>query len=187
MRVYSSGKDAFILSKKTKEPRKISHPTSVGGLAINPKGKRLAATHYNGVSLWWLAAQDGQPTVLEWKGSHLQVAWSPDGDYVLTAMQEVQDGISGSAALDRALDQARLAVASAQRVLQLATDRYEGGAAAYLDVITAQQSLLASERQDVQIHGQQLTLSVALVKALGGGWIVLAPGLEHKAAANPPG
>jgi WD40 repeat protein len=88
VRAYSSGKDAFILSKKTKEPRKISHPTSVGGLAINPKGKRLAATHYNGVSLWWLAAQDGAPTVLEWKGSHLQVAWSPDGDYVLTAMQE---------------------------------------------------------------------------------------------------
>ncbi len=88
VRAYSSGKDAFILSKKTKEPRKISHATSVGGLAINPKGKRLAATHYNGVSLWWLAAQDGQPTMLEWKGSHLQVAWSPDGDYVLTAMQE---------------------------------------------------------------------------------------------------
>jgi WD40 repeat protein len=57
-------------------------------LAINPKGKRLAATHYNGVSLWWLAAQEGTPTILEWKGSHLQVAWSPDGDYVLTTMQE---------------------------------------------------------------------------------------------------
>ena len=88
VRVYSSGKDAFILGKKSKEARKITHPTSVGGLAINPKGKRLAATHYNGVSLWWLAAQDSPPTVLEWKGSHLQVVWSPDGDYVLTAMQE---------------------------------------------------------------------------------------------------
>ena len=40
-----------------------------------------------GVSLWWLGAE-GAATRLEWKGSHLQVMWSPDGDYVLTAMQE---------------------------------------------------------------------------------------------------
>jgi outer membrane protein, multidrug efflux system len=89
---------------------------------------------------------------------------------VLTAMQEVQDGISGSAALDRALDQARLAVASAERVLQLATDRYEGGAAAYLDVITAQQSLLTTQRQQAQLLGQRLLVAVFLVKALGGDW-----------------
>jgi multidrug efflux system outer membrane protein len=61
---------------------------------------------------------------------------------VLTAMQEVQDGITGSAALDRALAQARLAEQSALRVLQLATDRYEGGVADLLDVITAQQAVL---------------------------------------------
>jgi outer membrane protein, multidrug efflux system len=89
---------------------------------------------------------------------------------VLTAMQEVQDGISGSAALDRALDQARLAVASAERVLQLANDRYEGGAAAYLDVITAQQSLLTTQRQQAQLLGQRLLVAVFLVKALGGDW-----------------
>ncbi len=88
VRAYASGKDAFILGKKSASPRKVTHASSVGGLAINPKGKRLAATHYNGVSLWWLAAQDGAATTLEWAGSHLQVAWSPDGNYVLTAMQE---------------------------------------------------------------------------------------------------
>ena len=87
-RAYASGKDAFVLGKKQKEPRKISHETSVGGLAINPKGKRLAVSHYNAVSLWWLAAKDGLPQVLPWKGSHLQTTWSPDGDYVVTAMQE---------------------------------------------------------------------------------------------------
>ena len=88
VRAYASGKDAYVLGKKDKEARKLTHPTSVGGLAINPKGKRLAATHYNGVSLWWLASKDSEATRLEWKGSHLQVSWSPDGDYVLTAMQE---------------------------------------------------------------------------------------------------
>lgn len=88
VRAYASGKDVYVLGKKSGEPRKLAHATSVGGIAINPKGKRLAATHYNGVSLWWLAAQSGEATRLEWKGSHLQVVWSPDGEYLMTAMQE---------------------------------------------------------------------------------------------------
>jgi outer membrane protein, multidrug efflux system len=89
---------------------------------------------------------------------------------VLTAMQEVEDGITGSAALDRALVQARLAEQSAQRVLQLANDRYEGGATTYLEVITAQQSLLGAQRQVAQLLGQRLLVAVLLVKALGGDW-----------------
>ncbi|MEO7007961.1 MAG: efflux transporter outer membrane subunit, partial [Caldimonas sp.] len=89
---------------------------------------------------------------------------------VLTAMQEVEDGITGVATLDSASTKARTAVASAQRVLDMATARYEGGAATYLDVITAQQSLLASDRLAAQLHGQRLLTSVFLVKALGGGW-----------------
>ncbi|HEY2606213.1 MAG TPA: efflux transporter outer membrane subunit [Paraburkholderia sp.] len=88
---------------------------------------------------------------------------------VLNAFQQVQDGITGLSVLDGAAKQSHEAVGDAQRLLSLATDRYSGGLVAYLDVITAQQSLLTSERQDVQIHGQQMTLSVALVKALGGG------------------
>ncbi|NKJ46920.1 RND transporter [Burkholderia sp. SG-MS1] len=89
---------------------------------------------------------------------------------VLNAFQQVQDGVTGLSVLDGAAKQSQEAVSDAQRLLSLATDRYSGGLVAYLDVITAQQSLLNSERQDVQIHGQQMTLSVALVKALGGGW-----------------
>jgi outer membrane protein TolC len=89
---------------------------------------------------------------------------------VLVAMQEVQDGISGSAALDRALAQARLAEQSALRVLQLATDRYQGGASTSLDVITAQQALLNSQRQVAQLLGQRMLVAVFLVKALGGDW-----------------
>ena len=58
-------------------------------------------------------------------------------------MQEVEDGITGLAALERADRQARTAVETARRVLELATARYEGGATTYLDVITAQQALLA--------------------------------------------
>lgn len=89
---------------------------------------------------------------------------------VLTAMQEVEDGVTGSAALDRALVQGRQAVASANRVLQIATDRYEGGATAFTDVLAAQQSLLTAQRQQAQLVGQRMLVSVFLVKALGGEW-----------------
>ncbi|MBL8644606.1 MAG: WD40 repeat domain-containing protein [Rhodospirillaceae bacterium] len=88
-RAYASGKDVFIQGKKKgDEPRKVTHASSVGGLAINPKGRRLAVSHYDSVSLWWLATKDGQAQALPWKGSHLQVTWSPDGDYVVSTMQE---------------------------------------------------------------------------------------------------
>jgi NodT family efflux transporter outer membrane factor (OMF) lipoprotein len=89
---------------------------------------------------------------------------------VLTAMQEVEDGITGMASLERAYNQALLANASASRVLDLATARYEGGATAYLEVITAQQALLNSERLAAQLLGQRLLSAVFLVKALGGDW-----------------
>ena len=85
-------------------------------------------------------------------------------------MQEVEDGITGLASLERADAQARIAVETARRVLELANARYEGGATTYLDVIVAQQALLSAERQAAQLGGQRLLTSVFLIKALGGGW-----------------
>lgn len=93
---------------------------------------------------------------------------------VLTAMQEVQDGLTGSANLARAAGEASAAVRSAQRVVDLANDRYAGGLATYLDVVTAEQALLANQRLQVQINGQQVLTAVYLVKALGGGWDALS-------------
>ncbi|HXZ08951.1 MAG TPA: efflux transporter outer membrane subunit [Paraburkholderia sp.] len=105
---------------------------------------------------------------------------------VLNAFQQVQDGVTGLSVLDGAAKESKDAVSDAQRLLALANDRYSGGLAAYLDVITAQQSVLTSERQDVQIHGQQLTLTVSLVKALGGGWDVGTPvGQQAPSQAQP--
>jgi len=89
---------------------------------------------------------------------------------VLTAMEEVENGITGLASLERAEIQANASVRSAQRAFDIASDRYKGGVDTYLDVITAEQSLLTNQRQAVQIQGQQFTTAVFLVKALGGGW-----------------
>ena len=89
---------------------------------------------------------------------------------VLAAMEEVENGITGLASLDRAVGESNAGVDSAQRAFDIANDRYKGGVAIYLDVLTAQQTLLSNQRQAVQIHGQQFLTAVYLVKALGGGW-----------------
>ena len=94
---------------------------------------------------------------------------------VLTAMEEVENGITGLSTLERAEIQADASVRSAQRAFDIATDRYKGGVDTYLDVITAQQTLLTNQRQAVQIRGQQFSTAVFLVKALGGGWSRPAP------------
>jgi outer membrane protein TolC len=87
---------------------------------------------------------------------------------VLLAMQEVEDGITGLTALRRASQQAATARAAAQRVLDMTRARYDGGLSPYLELVTAQQALLLSERQSVQLLGQELVTTVFLIKALGG-------------------
>ena len=89
---------------------------------------------------------------------------------VLTAFQQVEDGLSGLNALSQANSSQNAAVADARRALELANNRYLGGVTSYLDVITAQSALLTNERLATQLLGQQMVTSVYLVKALGGGW-----------------
>jgi NodT family efflux transporter outer membrane factor (OMF) lipoprotein len=89
---------------------------------------------------------------------------------VLTAFQEVQDGLAGLEVFNSAAKSQNAAVADSQRALGIAMNRYQGGLVTYLDVVTAQQNLLSNERQETQIRGGQLVTSVMLVKALGGGW-----------------
>lgn len=83
---YSIGKDVFAGNGKGKETG-ITVASSARGLAFAPKGYRLAISHYNGVTLWFPNV-DGKPEFLEWKGSHLDVVWSPDGRFIVTSMQE---------------------------------------------------------------------------------------------------
>ena len=128
--------------------------------------------------MWTLGAQVGQ-VVFDGGRRKANVNFASAGyaqaqanyrQAVLNAFQQVQDGVTGLSVLEAASKQAHAAVVDAQRVLSVANDRYSGGLVAYLDVIDAQQSLLTSQRTEVQIHGQQMALSVSLVKALGGGW-----------------
>ena len=89
---------------------------------------------------------------------------------VLTAFQQVEDGLSGLAFLNEAAKTQEAAVTESKRALDIANNRYVGGVTTYLDVITAQSALLANQRLATQLLGQQMTTSVYLVKALGGSW-----------------
>src|SRR6516225_1773708 len=82
---WSAGKTAFVQGK---DLRSLDAPSTVGGLAFLPKGFRLAIAHYNGATLWFPNAPQSTPENLEWKGSHLGVTVSPDGRFLVTAMQE---------------------------------------------------------------------------------------------------
>jgi WD40 repeat protein len=84
---WSAGKQAFVRTGKG-DMREFEAPSSVGGLAFAPKGFRLAVSHYNGATLWFPNAPNATPEFLAWKGSHLAVTFSPDGRFLVTAMQE---------------------------------------------------------------------------------------------------
>ena len=83
---YAAGKEATIIDGATRTA--FAHSSTVGGLAFDAKGRRLAAAHYDGVSLWWAKASGQDAKQLKWKGSHLGATWSPDGRFLVSTMQE---------------------------------------------------------------------------------------------------
>jgi NodT family efflux transporter outer membrane factor (OMF) lipoprotein len=89
---------------------------------------------------------------------------------VLTSLQEVEDNLAALRILADESDAQRLAVSAAQHELELALQRYQGGAVGYLEVVTAQSTALTNERTAIEIARRRLDASVLLVKALGGLW-----------------
>jgi outer membrane protein TolC len=89
---------------------------------------------------------------------------------VLTGFQEVEDNLVALRLLSRELEQQEAAVKSSERTLSLANERYKSGIDSYLNVISAQTTLLTNQRTAVNLRMQQMTASVELIKALGGGW-----------------
>jgi outer membrane protein TolC len=89
---------------------------------------------------------------------------------VLGAFQDVEDSLAALRLLEDEAKTQDAAVASAQHSLELSTNRYKGGVATYLEVITAQSIALTDQRVAVEISGRRMTASVSLIKALGGGW-----------------
>jgi NodT family efflux transporter outer membrane factor (OMF) lipoprotein len=89
---------------------------------------------------------------------------------VLTAFQQVEDNLAALRILSQEIKQQDTAVNSAQRNLQLAMQRYQAGIDPYLNIITAQTTLLTNQQTAVNLRRDQMTASVQLIEALGGGW-----------------
>jgi WD40 repeat protein len=85
--VAAIGKEAAVF-REGREAHRFAYPSSIGGLALDAKGRRLAASHYGGATLRYALMGDDKGTTLNWAGSHLAITVSPEADYVITAMQE---------------------------------------------------------------------------------------------------
>jgi WD40 repeat protein len=88
---FSAGRDLHV--RDAADPafaRTFTHEKSVSDIAFDPKGRRLAVATYGGAWLWYARIADQKPAKLAWAGSHVTLAWSPDGKFLISAMQENQ-------------------------------------------------------------------------------------------------
>jgi NodT family efflux transporter outer membrane factor (OMF) lipoprotein len=89
---------------------------------------------------------------------------------VLTAFQQVEDYLAAVRILSQQILKQQQAVASSEEALKLEIARYETGVDPYLNVVTLQTTLLSNQETLASLHVQEMTSSVTLVEALGGGW-----------------
>jgi NodT family efflux transporter outer membrane factor (OMF) lipoprotein len=89
---------------------------------------------------------------------------------VLTAFQQVEDGLAEVRILSKETQQQQQAVTSSQTYLKLEEARYETGIDPYVNVLIAQTTLLSNQQTLNSLQVQQMAYAVALVEALGGGW-----------------
>jgi NodT family efflux transporter outer membrane factor (OMF) lipoprotein len=106
---------------------------------------------------------------------------------VLTAFQQVEDNLAALRVLAEEAQAQDSAVKAAEKSLDLSVNRYKGGIATYLEVALAQAAALANQRTSVDILNRQMTASVLLIKALGGGWDTsrLPEAQELRSSARP--
>ena len=102
---------------------------------------------------------------------------------VLTAFQNVEDSLVALRVLTQASKVQDRAARDAKYALKLVINEYKAGTVVYTDVITAQNTAYTAEQTASDVHGQQMTAAVNLVKALGGGWDVAT--LNNAAPNNP--
>ena len=90
---------------------------------------------------------------------------------VAHALQDVADAAVSQKSLVKRLGKAQEAVDAASETHRLARNRHEGGLATYLEVLSAEETLLASLEQQTNLRAQSWTLDIALNRALGGGYL----------------
>ena len=88
---FSAGRDLHVRDAADAGfSRVFPHERTVADIAFDPKGRRIATATYGGARLWYARIAEQKPAVLNWAGSHIGVAWSPDGRFLISSMQENQ-------------------------------------------------------------------------------------------------
>jgi NodT family efflux transporter outer membrane factor (OMF) lipoprotein len=150
--------------------------TGSGGLESSAIGSLFSAP-----ALFWSAGSAASETIFDAglrKATVAQYTATYNADVatyrqtVLTAFQQVEDYISTLRITSQQIGQQEAAVKSAQRYLDIATTRYQTGLDPYLNVISAQTTLLSDQQTQVTLRVNEMTTAVELVQALGGGWDV---------------
>ncbi|HEX4198907.1 MAG TPA: WD40 repeat domain-containing protein [Caulobacteraceae bacterium] len=88
---FAAGREAHVRdAREAKFQRVFAHQKTVAHLAFDPRGRRLACATYGGAMLWYARIAEQKPVSLKWAGSHILVAFSPDGRFLMSSMQENQ-------------------------------------------------------------------------------------------------
>ena len=150
--------------------------TGSGGLESSTIGSLFSVP-----ALFWSAGASASETIFDAglrKATVAQYTASYKADAatyretVLTAFQQVEDYIATMRITSQQIQQQMRAVKSAQRYVDIATARYDTGLDPYLNVMTAQTTLLTDQQAQVTLQVSEMTAAVELVQALGGGWNV---------------
>ncbi|MGF6776085.1 efflux transporter outer membrane subunit [Paraburkholderia sp. GAS334] len=112
----------------------------------------------------------GRAAVKEQAQAHYDESVAHYRQTVLGAFGDVEDNLAALRVLEQEAHAQDDAVTAAERALAVISNRYKNGAITYLDVVVAQTTALSNERQAVAIARRRMAASVALIKALGGGW-----------------
>ncbi len=131
-------------------------------------------------SLWSLGAQAtellfdaGQRHALTDQARHTYEAQAAAyRNQVFLAFEDVEDQLSSLRVLQREAAAEQLAVSSAQHSFDVSNQRYKGGVTSYLEVLTAETTLLQNQQTAVGLETRQFVASVGLIRSLGGGWDV---------------
>ena len=88
---FAAGRDVHVTDAVDPAFHNVfAHEKSVAALAFDPKGRRIAAATYGGAALWFARIPVQKPLMLKWAGSHIALAFSPDGKFLISSMQENQ-------------------------------------------------------------------------------------------------
>lgn len=154
------------------------YPQVILSGAVGMQSKHLS-NWYDAPSRYWAVGPMVSQSIFDGGRRRAALAQSVAGydeavanyrESVLSAFRQVEDNLTSLHVLDEEQQRQQRAVESARRAEELSLHRYEGGLVTYLEVVHTQTVQLANERVAIGIERRRMQASVALIRALGGGW-----------------